>query len=261
MLKKFFAKNKNTAAIGDGKRVYAIGDVHGCLTELDALLDKIAADGGSAGLAKSVFSDAAGDQVKAIPQLVFLGDYVDRGPDSKGVLDRLIAVKKARPETIFLKGNHEAIILDFLSDPEDMLHWLEWGGEQTLASYGVTKALSAPAEDLATELREKMPASHLSFLKALTLKHQQGDYLFVHAGVRPGVAIDDQQEEDLLWIRGRFHKASANERPDCVVVHGHQPMKKPLDAGWRIAVDTGACWTGKLTAVALEGSSRRFITT
>lgn len=261
MLDKFLAKKKKTSDIGDGKRIYAIGDIHGCAAELDTLIDKIAADGDSTDLASSVFSDGADDQAPKPQQLIFLGDYVDRGPDSKGVIDRLIALKKARPESIFLKGNHEAIMLDFLNDPEDMLHWLEWGGEETLASYGVTKALSRPGEDLAAELSEKMPASHLPFLKSLSLTHAQGDYLFVHAGIRPGVAIADQQEEDLLWIRGRFHKASVDERPDCVVVHGHQPMKKPLDAGWRIAIDTGACWTGQLTAVALEGVTRRFIST
>ena len=261
MLDKFRTKKKKASDIGDGKRIYAIGDIHGCAAELDTLLDKIAADGDSADLASSVFSDGADGHAPKPQQLIFLGDYVDRGPDSKGVIDRLITLKNARPESIFLKGNHEAIMMDFLNDPEDMLHWLEWGGEETLASYGVTCAVSRPAEELAAELTEKMPSSHLPFLKSLSLTHQKGDYLFVHAGVRPGVAIADQQEEDLLWIRGRFHKASANERPDCVVVHGHQPMKKPLDAGWRIAVDTGACWTGQLTAVALEGVTRRFIST
>ncbi len=261
MLDKFFTEKKNAPDIGDGKRIYAIGDIHGCLAELDALLDRIAADGDSADLENSVSPNDAGDQAAVAPQLIFLGDYVDRGPDSKGVIDRLIALKKARPESVFLKGNHEAIMLDFLNDPEDMLHWLEWGGEETLASYGVTEALSRPSEELAAELSEKMPATHLPFLKSLTLTHRQGDYLFVHAGIRPGIAIDDQQEEDLLWIRGRFHKARVDERPDYVVVHGHQPMKKPLDAGWRIAVDTGACWTGQLTAVALEGVTRRFIST
>ncbi len=261
MLDKFLAKKKNTADIGTGKRLYAIGDIHGCAAELDALLEKIDEDNDSADLSSSVFADDAESKTPVAPQLVFLGDYVDRGPDSKGVLDRLISIKKERPGSIFLKGNHEAIMLDFLNDPEDMLHWLEWGGQETLASYGVINALSRPGEELAAELCEKMPTSQLPFLNALSLTHSQGDYLFVHAGIRPGVAIDDQQEEDLLWIRSRFHKASVDERPDCVVVHGHQPMKKPLDAGWRIAVDTGACWTGQLTAVALEGVTRRFIST
>ena len=259
MLDKFLAKKKNAAAIGNGRRIYAIGDIHGCAAELDTLLDMIAADIESADLANNTFSDGA--ETKITSQLVFLGDYVDRGPDSKGVLDRLVKLKKDQPDTVFLKGNHEAIMLDFLSDPEDMTHWLEWGGEETLASYGVNNASSRPAEELAAALTENMPATHLPFLKSLSIKHAQGDFLFVHAGIRPGVAIADQNEEDMLWIRSLFHKTPVKERPDCVVVHGHQPMKKPLDAGWRIAVDTGACWSGALTAVAIEGVNRRFIST
>lgn len=245
MLNKFRARKAKTAAVPKAKRIYAIGDIHGCAAELDALLDLIAADAHDSG----------------VVQLIFLGDYVDRGPDSKSVISRLISLKKSHPDAIFLKGNHEAIMLDFLSDPEDMYHWLDWGGEETLESYGVDKVLGRAPEELAAELSSKIPASHLSFLKSLPLTHIEGDYLFVHAGLRPGVALEDQQEEDLLWIRKRFHHAAADERPEQVVVHGHQPMKKPLDAGWRIGVDTGACWTGKLTAVVLEDRSRRFIST
>ncbi len=245
MLGKFLKGKEKSAMTPDGKRIYAIGDIHGCAEELDMLLDMIAED--------------AGDPSNA--ELVFLGDYVDRGPDSKGVLDRLIMLQKKRAESVFLKGNHEAIMLDFLSDPEDMYHWLDWGGEETLQSYGISQILGRPPEELAAELKTKMPAAHKSFLNSLSLTHAQGDYLFVHAGVRPGVDLADQQEEDLLWIRKRFHNASPKERPDFVVVHGHQPMKRPLDAGWRIAVDTGACWSGQLTAVVLEGKDRRFLST
>jgi diadenosine tetraphosphatase ApaH/serine/threonine PP2A family protein phosphatase len=260
MLGKFFNKGGNAAAPA-GKRIYAIGDVHGCLNELDALLERILEDIEGANLMKSAFNNDHQNPAPSKPMLIFLGDYVDRGPDSKGVLDQLIRLKSGRPETVFLKGNHEALLLDFLSDPEMMQHWLEWGGEETLESYGVKNVLGRSGEDLAAELSEKMPAAHLSFLQSLALTHIEGDYFFVHAGVRPGVNLDDQQEEDLLWIRKKFHSAAASERPDKVIVHGHQPMKKPLDAGWRIAVDTGACWTGKLTAVALEDRSRRFIST
>lgn len=245
MLGKPRGKKAKSALIPDGKRVYAIGDIHGCLEELDGLLALIDNDHGDASQS----------------QLVFLGDYVDRGPDSRGVLDRLIEIKKSKSEAIFLKGNHEAIMLDFLSDPEDMYHWLDWGGEETLQSYGIDRVLGRAPEDLAEALTDNLPAAHLEFLNSLQLTHSEGDYLFVHAGVRPGVSLKDQQEEDLLWIRKRFHKAAAHERPDQVVVHGHQPMKKPLDAGWRIAVDTGACWSGQLTAVVLEGDQRRFIST
>lgn len=243
MLEKFFNRAEKASA-PEGKRVYAIGDIHGRIDLLEELLARIHDDnGGNA------------------DQLVFLGDYVDRGPDSKGVIDRLTALGNSDQEVIFLKGNHEAIMLDFLNDPSEKLHWLEWGGEETLESYGVENVLGRSGEDLAAELAKQLPAEHKLFLESLRLTHLEGDYLFVHAGVRPGVPLEDQQEEDLLWIRKRFHKASSKERPDKVVIHGHQPTKKPIDAGWRIGIDTGACWTGRLTAVVLEGTKRRFLST
>ena len=193
--------------------------------------------------------------------VIFLGDYVDRGPDSKGVLDRLIAFGKEWPKTVFLKGNHESIMLEFLDDPGEMLYWLDWGGEETLESCGLTDIIGRPGEDLEAELAQNLPSDHVKFLHSLPLTHVEGDYLFVHAGLRPGVPLEEQNEDDLLWIRRRFHKALVDERPEYTVVHGHQPVKKPEDAGWRIAVDTGACWSGKLTAVVLEGTERRFIST
>ncbi len=245
MLGKLFASNRKTGAVPDGVKVYAIGDIHGRADLLDTLLDKIATD---AGALENV-------------SLVFLGDYVDRGPDSRGVIDRLIALRDAQPSCVFLKGNHEAAMLDFLHDPEMMLHWFEWGGEETLKSYGISDILARPPQRLGVDLAAAMPAAHRPFLESLQLTYRIGDYLFVHAGVRPGVAIEDQQEEDLLWIRKRFHNASAHERPDAIVVHGHQPVKKPQDAGWRINVDTGAVWSGRLTALVLEGETRRFLTT
>ena len=245
MIRKFLKKDDNGAAAPAGKKIYAIGDVHGRADLLVALVEKIADDAGGLGAA----------------QLVFLGDYVDRGPDSKGVIDRLIELGENQPGAIFLKGNHEALLLDFLKDPEDMLHWLDWGGEEALSSYGLTDILRRPGADLAAELIETMPAAHVDFLNSLALTHIEGDYLFVHAGIRPGVALDDQCEDDLLWIRKRFHNTPRDERPPYTVVHGHQPLKNPLDKGWRIDVDTGAVWSGKLTAVMLEGKTRRFIST
>lgn len=243
MLGKLFQK-KDSAEAPAGKRIYAIGDIHGCADLLDDLLDIIAED--------------AADTER---QLVFLGDYVDRGPDSSGVVDRLIALKRDTPSTIFLKGNHEALMLDYLSAPNQTEQWLDWGGEETLQSYGISPVSGRSNEGLAATLKAKLPQDHFSFLRSLALMHLEGDYLFVHAGLRPGVALNDQQEEDMLWIRKKFHKASAGERPDQVVVHGHHPVEKPLDAGWRIDVDTGACWSGRLTAVALEGTTRRFLST
>jgi serine/threonine protein phosphatase 1 len=244
MIHKLFSRNSNKAATPGGRRLYAVGDIHGCADLLDGLLALIR-------------QDAA-----ATPyQLVFLGDYVDRGPDSAGVLDRLVKISASTPDTIFLKGNHEAAMLDFLDAPRGNEEWLHWGGDKTLESYGLTKFWDREAEDVAIDLAKAMPAAHLSFLRGLRLYEEIGDYAFVHAGFRPGVPIKDQTEHDMLWIRGEFHNAPSENRPDKVVVHGHQPVRKPLDAGWRIDVDTGAVWSDALTAVALEGVTRRFIST
>lgn len=244
-MKMPFRKSGKSASVPTGRTIYAVGDIHGANALLDDLLNRIARDAG--GL----------DQA----HIVFLGDYVDRGPDSRGVIDQLQGLKKRYPQMVFLKGNHEAVMLDFLADPDEMLEWLEWGGDETLRSYGVSGALSKSGEDLSEELAAAMPKTHHDFLNNLQLTHREGDYLFVHAGVRPGVAIDDQQEDDLLWIRKAFHEAPADQRPDLTIVHGHHPMKKPLDAGWRIGVDTGACWSGRLSAVVLKDDQRRFLTT
>lgn len=240
-----FGKSRNRARAPDGKRIYAIGDIHGAADALDRLLEKIDKDAG--GLDRA--------------QLIFLGDYVDRGPDSKSVVERLVNINKQHANAVFLKGNHEAVMLDFLADPEAALEWLEWGGDQTLRSYGVAGALTKSGDTLSEALAEALPKTHRDFLAGLSIKYRAGDYFFVHAGVRPGVAIDDQDEEDLMWIRKPFHDTPENKRPDLTIVHGHQPTKKPVDAGWRIGVDTGACWSGVLTAVRLIDDKRKFIST
>ena len=245
MLRNFFSSGKKTAALPDGLRLYAIGDIHGRADLLDTLLTKIDDDCKGA--------DAA--------RLVFLGDYVDRGPDSAGVIERLLRVKADRPDSIFLKGNHEAVLLDFLNDPKGFDHWLDWGGYETLESYGVGNGLGKTSLALAEALLDALPDPHHEFLKSLPLTHQAGDYFFVHAGVRPGVPIEEQAEEDLIWIRKRFHNAASHERPDQVVVHGHQPIKAPHDYGWRINLDSGAVWSEKLSAVVLSGTERKFLTT
>ena len=232
-----------SARAPDGVRIYAVGDIHGRLDLLDRLLAMIDAE------------PAAGLDVR----LVFLGDYVDRGPDSAGVLGRLAQLASERPATVFLKGNHEAAMLDFLTDPEEGKDWLDWGGMETLESYGVPSPWTLSSDALVAALAARLPAAHAMLLERLALSHTAGDYFFAHAGVRPGVALDAQAADDLLWIRGAFHDAKPAERPEKVVVHGHHPVKTALDAGWRIAVDTGAVWTGVLTAVALEGATRRFI--
>lgn len=246
MFENLFKKGQKNAAAPEGERIYAIGDIHGCLPELNALMVKIEADA------------AAQDGARA--QFVFLGDYVDRGPDVKGVIDRLIDIRDMRPETIFLKGNHEAALMDFLDHPEDMTGWLDWGGRETLKSYGAPYDPKTPPIEAAGALAAGMPQHHLDFIRSLSLYHEAEDYLFVHAGLRPGRALAEQHEQDLLWIRNVFNNAAAHERPDRVVVHGHQPYDQPLDKGWRIGVDTGVYYSGRLSAVVLEGETRRFIT-
>lgn len=244
MLDKFFGGRAPKARAPDDARLYAIGDIHGC-----------------AGLLRALLAMIDGDAADAAFRLIFLGDYVDRGPDSKGVIDALLTVKAERPDTVFLKGNHEQAMLDFLDRPDLNEEWLHWGGDKTLESYGLSDVWGKHPEILARELSSRLPPAHLAFLRDLTLFEIAGDYAFVHAGFKPGVAIEAQTEEDCLWIRKAFHNAGPEERPDKIVVHGHHPVKKPLDAGWRIDVDTGAVWSDALTAVVLDGATRRFLST
>lgn len=256
MLGNLFSNSKKTAEIPDNLRLYAIGDIHGRLDCLSAMLTLIEEDKASARLASDAFGGA-----DCTTALIFLGDYIDRGADSKKVIDRLIEIRKEQPNCVFLKGNHEAAFLDFLADPRANAEWMHWGGAETLQSYGLANVWTRDEEDLRDELATVLPEDHLMFLKSLPLTYSSGDYLFVHAGLKPGVALDEQEEKDLLWIRGEFHNARGDDRPEQTIIHGHHPVKKPHDAGWRINVDTGAYWSGSLTAVALEGKARRFLST
>jgi len=259
MLGKFLGKNRGKSATAPpGTRLYAVGDIHGCLLELNALLDMIDQEAESATLAGDVFGDSGGSLK---PAIICLGDYIDRGPDSKGVLNRLIELQSNDIETIFLKGNHEAAMLDFMAAPKRHQEWLHWGGAETLESYGLEKVWYRDEEDLAAELSIRMPSEHRDFMETLELTHIAGDFIFVHAGLKPGVAIDEQKEQDLIWIRSEFHSTPSEQRPDKVVIHGHHPVKKPQDHGWRVNVDTGACWSSMLTAVVLEENKRRFLST
>lgn len=245
MLNKLFGvREQNGAAAPAGVRLYAIGDVHGRLDLLDELLAMI-----------------AGEPADGEKRIIFLGDYIDRGPQSREVIERLVRLGADEPGSVFLRGNHEAVVLSFLEDPLRHADWLNWGGVETLESYGVARAAYRSPGDVRADFAGKLPPAHLRFLQGLDLSLTLGDYFFVHAGVKPGVALSEQEERDLLWIRGEFHNAPEDKRPDKVVVHGHHPIKKPLDAGWRIAVDTGACFAGSLTAVVLEGTTRRFLST
>lgn len=225
---------------------YAIGDVHGRLDLLSRLLDKIEADARETSLK---------------PLAVFLGDYVDRGPESRGVLDALISGRPRGFELRFLKGNHEQAMLAFMDNPPANRPWLELGGLQTIVSYGLPAALPSAGDDaladIAGALRRALPASHLAFLKGLERYAIYGDYLFAHAGVDPAKPLQSQTDTDLFWIRKRFLDAQGCYS-HCVV-HGHTPQPLAYIDERRIGVDTGAYALGTLTAVRLEASKTSFI--
>ncbi|RMD64079.1 MAG: serine/threonine protein phosphatase [Alphaproteobacteria bacterium] len=234
-----------------GTRVYAIGDVHGCCGLLQALHRQILADGEENGV-------VSGPDRRRV--VVYLGDYIDRGPDSRGLIDLLIETPLSGFETVRLMGNHEEFMLRFLESGDDPENWILNGGDATLRSYGLdTATIYGPAAALRAALAARLPAAHRRFLEALRLMHEEGDYLFVHAGVRPGVPIKAQNPRDLLWIREPF--LSAKEDFGKVVVHGHTPVERPQVRANRIGIDTGACYGGALTALVLEGTQRRFLHT
>jgi serine/threonine protein phosphatase 1 len=234
------------AAVPQGMRVYAVGDIHGCASQLDDLTAMILADNQSSGLDT---------------QLVFLGDYLDRGPDSKGVVARLLAPPEGYRST-HLMGNHDQALLDFLDDPIVYRSWRAFGAPETLMSYGVRpprfddEAEFAAARD---QLAQAMPADHLDFLRNLPLSTRIGDYFFVHAGVRPGIALAEQIAADMLWIRDEFLQSQYDF--GSVIVHGHTPIERLVRHTNRINVDSGAYATGRLTAAVLEGQACRFLST
>ncbi|WP_395666948.1 metallophosphoesterase family protein [Methylocella sp.] len=226
-------------------RVYAVGDIHGRLDLLDQTLARIDAD-------------IARDPVDT-PLCVFLGDYIDRGPKSAEVVERLIERAASRP-TVCLRGNHELYVPEFLRNPPVLRHWGLYGGLSTLLSYGLAPSLQpTPQEELelAEELDRVLPASHRRFYEGLPLSFSCGDFFFVHAGVRPSVALSRQRDEDLLWIRDEF--LSCAEPFEKIVVHGHTPTIEPEVRSNRINIDTGAYATGRLTCLRLEGGDIDFL--
>ncbi len=242
------SRSKAEASSTQDDLVYAIGDVHGRIDLLDNLIPQIIRDFESIENAPK-------------PKLIFLGDYIDRGPDSRSVIDRILDLSTVF-EVTALKGNHEDALLRFLEDPEFGPNWVEHGGAQTLAAYGVRAPAPSESDAWASvraQLIENMPQRHVAFVFSLSAYVTIGDYLFVHAGVRPNVALKDQTVHDMMWIRRPFLEA---ERPcDKVVVHGHTPAEEPFSGPWRIGVDTGAYASGVLTAVRLHGVDRRFLST
>ncbi|MGY4434465.1 serine/threonine protein phosphatase 1 [Bradyrhizobium sp. F1.13.1] len=239
-LSKRFRKNVKPR-LPDGVRIYAIGDVHGRADLLQSLLTVIDAD-----LARSA-------PERAIQ--VFLGDYVDRGPDSRAVIDLLIERSKSH-ETVCLKGNHEVFLLEVLKDPARLEEWRRYGGLLTLVSYGINPTMNPTPEqqiELIEGLRQALPPEHLSFLQQLRPSFACGDFFFAHAGVKPGVALERQKEEDLLWIREEF--LESERRFGKYVVHGHTPVSVPDIRSNRINIDTGAYATGNLTLLTIQGDS------
>ncbi|MQX35560.1 metallophosphoesterase family protein [Roseospira navarrensis] len=232
----------------EGLRLYAIGDVHGRKDLLDRLHDRIRAD-----IAR---------HPDRTPVVIHLGDYVDRGPDSRGVVETLCGDPFPGVETLALRGNHEDAMLAFLNDPIGASAWLGFGGVQTLTSYGVAVPADPGPEALAAMSRAlgaALPDTHRAFLRSLLDYAERGDYLFVHAGIRPGVPLERQDRADLMYIREPF---LSHRRPlGHMVVHGHHVGDGPVVKSNRIGIDTGAFATGCLTGLVLDGAERAFLTT
>jgi len=236
-----------TPWLPDRRRLYCVGDIHGRLDLLDELHDMIRADAEG-------FSGSLG--------VIYLGDYVDRGAQSKQVLDCLIGQPLDGFEAIYLMGNHERAMLDFLDHPNVAAAWLDFGGQVTLMSYGVGVGqvlTGRPPEALRDELVRNLPVEHRQFLEGCRLQHREGSYGFVHAGVRPGVPLDQQSADDLLWIRDEFLRSRDDH--GCIVVHGHSITEEAELLPNRICIDTGAYSSGLLTALVLEADSQRLLQT
>jgi serine/threonine protein phosphatase 1 len=230
---------------------YAIGDIHGHLGLLRATHDLIADD---------IARHGPG-------QVVHVGDLVDRGPDCKGVIDYLMQGLAAGQDWVVLKGNHDRMFTRFLRDPAEPepglrsdLGWLhpKLGGAATLASYGVTNAADRPIAKVHADAVVAVPQAHIDFINALPTLHQAGEAAFVHAGIRPGIALQDQTETDLVWIREPFLKEPASHGP--LIVHGHTAIEAATHYGNRLNIDSGAAYGGPLSAVVIEGREAALLT-
>jgi serine/threonine protein phosphatase 1 len=248
MLLKFLRRQRTAAAARDASlppaiRAYAIGDIHGRLDLLDQLVEAIDADNAARSSAET--------------HLIFLGDMIDRGPQSAAVLARTMEIAGSRPHVSVLAGNHEEVFLLALEgDREALRFFLRIGGRETVLSYGIAPETydRCDYEELATLLAERVPATHLDFLKSLKNSVVLGDYVFVHAGIRPGIPLQDQKISDLRWIRREFLDFDGDN--GAVVVHGHTPRAQVEYRHNRIGIDTGAWESGRLTALGLEGNAR-----
>ena len=235
----------NTLDFNESAPLYVIGDIHGRLDLLEPLIDAIHRDAGERGGASLT---------------VTVGDYIDRGPASRAVIDRLMA-NPFPGKYVALKGNHEAAMMNFLDDPESGEAWWRNGAPATLRSFGVPVAdACGPLEfaRAADALRAALTPEERRFLTSLRLSVSAGRYFICHAGVRPGVPLERQREQDLLWIREEF--LDSNMDFGEIVVHGHTPVREPEVKANRINVDTGAIVYGRLTCVVLENGGHRFLT-
>jgi serine/threonine protein phosphatase 1 len=232
--------------------LYAIGDIHG---HLDPLLD--------------AHERIAADMARNGPgPVIHVGDLVDRGPDSRGVIDFLMAGLGRGEDWVVLKGNHDRMFWRFLRDPSEPepglrsdLSWLHprLGGADTLRSYGVANPADRPVAPVHAEARALVPQAHLDFIAALPALHLAGDCAFVHAGVRPGVALEAQTETDLIWLREPFLSETAGFGP--LIVHGHTAIDRATHYGNRLNLDSGAAYGGPLSAVVIEGREVALLTT
>jgi serine/threonine protein phosphatase 1 len=242
---KFFGR-KSGAALPVDLRIYAIGDIHGRSDLLDRLLGSIRRD----------ISRWRGNVL-----LIFVGDYVDRGPDTRGVIDILIDLATVA-DARFLRGNHDQALLDFLGAASTFPAWREFGAQETLRSYGVPPPSSEDPKALfetRTRFEAALPQTHQSFLRNTQFSFEIGDYFFCHAGVKPGIALNLQSPRDLMWIRDEFLHC---EQPfGKIVVHGHTPSKRPVRTHIRIGIDTEAYASSRLTAAVLQDNACRFLHT
>ncbi len=231
-----------------GYRLYAIGDIHGRLDLLEGLLELLAADDAARSPASTLY--------------VFLGDLIDRGPSSAEVVERLRCFAPERAEAVFLLGNHEEVLLRLLQGETALLPgWLKFGGAECARSYGLDpKRLARQAPETAiAAIKAAVPQAHVEFLQSFGDTFRFGDYLFVHAGIRPGVDLALQRQTDLRWIRGPFLEDERDH--GFVVVHGHTISETVEERRNRVGIDTGAYRTGVLTALGIEGPQRWFLST
>lgn len=230
-----------------GQRVYCIGDIHGRADLLQQLHAQIQTDG----------ADYSGHKT-----IVYLGDYIDRGEQSRQVIELILTQPLPGYTPVYLRGNHEQAMLDFMLDPQAAASWLSFGGREALNSYGIPLAYIPTARDipkLGKQLADAIPEAHLAFLQFSLGSWQCGTYYFVHAGVRPGVALENQQIEDQMWIRDEFLSSQKNH--GAIIIHGHSINPEPQIHANRIGIDTGAYSSGVLTCLVLEGESQRFLQT